>query len=67
MRPVLGKNSKANKVVQYLFLIKSYRESQHENPGLPSEGFTLLFKRYDTFGNSLVQCIQIVMRHLGQC
>ncbi len=63
---MLGKDSKAYKVVQYLSLIKLYREGHHESPGLPSEGFSLLFKRYKAIGNSPVQCFQIVIRHLGQ-
>ena len=67
MRLDLSNYSKAYKVVQYVFLIKLYREGQRENPGLPSEGIRLLFERYKTIGNSLVQCIQIVIRHLGQC
>ena len=67
LRLVLGEYSQAYKVVQYLCLIKSYREGRHENPGLPSEGFSLLFKRYKAIGNSRVQCLQIVIRHLGQC
>ena len=67
MRLVLGKYSEAYKVVQYLSLIKLYREGQHESVGLPSEGFRLLFKCYKAFGNNPVQCFQIVIRHLGQC